>query len=74
MVFVGAWQMDPSLSRKECSTSVVSDYCAWYNVGLCARTTKECGNKLTSYVCDQNAWQVPYICQKKKKGMFVIKL
>ena len=74
---VGAWNMDKSLSRGDCTNSVVSTKCKWYSgacgcVGTCARTEKHCASKIASYVCNQLPYQVPYICQKRKIGIFSI--
>ena len=65
--------MDTSLSRLECTASVVRTSCDVGTCGCagnCARIEKQCPNKFTTYVCGQWLYRAPYICQKRKKGIF----
>ena len=65
--------MDDSLSRIECTASVVktsSFFGTCGFIGDCARLEKKCASKIASYVCDQTLYSAPYICQKRKKGIF----
>lgn len=72
-IIIEVWSVDDSLSRLECTASVVSTSCSWGTCGCaghCARIDNTCSSNFTSYLCNTYPYKASYICQKTKKGIF----